>query len=82
MHELPSILAAFTAPVTIGTTPASMLYMFPLLAAIAVIYKATKMRVIRWKQFVVESLVLFGTVSGFMLLAIGVLNLITWLITS
>ena len=82
MHELPLILATFTAPEIIGTNPASMLYMFPLLAAIAVIYKATKMRVIFWKRFIVESLILFATVSGFMIAAIIVLNLIAWLVTS
>ena len=82
MHELTSILATFTAPEIIGTNPASMLYMFPLLAAIAIIYKATKMRAILWKRFVFESLILFATVSGFMILAIGVLNLIAWLVTS
>lgn len=82
MHELTAILAAFTAPVNIGTNPASMLYMFPLLAAIALIYKATKMRVILWKRFAIDSLILFVTISGFMILAIAVLNLITWLVTS
>ena len=82
MHELTSILATFTAPVTIGTDAPSMLYMFPLLAAIAIIYKATKMRVIFWKRFAIESLILFASVSGFMILAIGVLNLIAWLVTS
>ena len=82
MHELSLILATFTTPESIGTNPASMLYMFPLLAAITVIYKATKMRVIFWKRFAIESLVLFATVSGVMIAAIIVLNLITWLITS
>ena len=82
MHELPLILATFTAPETIGTNWQSMLYMFPLLAAIAIIYKATKMRVILWKRFAIESLILFASVSGFMILAIGVLNLIAWLVTS
>lgn len=82
MHDFSSILAAFDAPMSIGTTKASMLWMFPLLAAITLIYKATKMRVLRWKPFVIDSLVLFATVSGFMIAAIIVLNLITWLITS
>lgn len=75
-------LAAFTAPLDIGTNPASMLWMFPLLAAIAVIYKATKMRVLFYGRFFRESLILFATLSGFMILAIVVLNLVTWLATS
>lgn len=82
MAECTAILAAFTAPIFIGTDAVSMLWMFPLLAAITLVYKATKMRVLLWKRFVKESLVLFATVSGFMIAAIVVLNLIAWLITS
>lgn len=76
------ILAAFNAPLEIGTTPASMLWMFPLLAAISLVYKATKMRVIFIKKYLLESLLLFLSVSGFMIMAIIVLNLLDWLITS
>jgi len=80
MPEL--MLASFTAPIEIGTDWVSMLWMFPLLAAIAVIYKATKMRVFLYKTFVRESLILFATLSGFMIAAVVVLNLVTWLATS
>jgi hypothetical protein len=76
------ILASFTAPVEIGTDPASLLWMFPLLAALSLIYKATKMRVLFLKRFLFESLLLFLSVSGFMIMAIVVLNLLCWLITS
>ncbi len=76
------ILAAFTAPIEIGTTPGSMLWMFPLLAAIALVYKATKMRVLFTKKYLLESLLLFLSVSGFMIMAIIVLNLLSWLVTS
>ncbi|RKY12646.1 MAG: hypothetical protein DRP52_04450 [Planctomycetota bacterium] len=76
------ILAAFTAPIEIGTTPSSMLWMFPLLAAIALVYKATKMRVLFTKKYLLESLLLFLSVSGFMIMAIIVLNLLSWLVTS
>ncbi len=72
----------FTSPIHIGTDPASMLWMFPLLAAIAIIYKATKMRVLMWKRFIREVGILFVTLSGFMILAIVVLNLIAWLATT
>ena len=82
MHDFMGMLATFTSPETIGTTKTSMLYMFPLLAAITIIYKATKMRVILWKRLAIDSLILFATVSGFMIGAIVVLNLIAWLITS
>jgi uncharacterized BrkB/YihY/UPF0761 family membrane protein len=76
------LLASFTSPIHIGTDWTAMLWMFPLLAAIAIIYKATKMRVVFWGRFIRETLVLFGTLSVFMVAAIVVLNLITWLAAS
>jgi hypothetical protein len=79
---MPEMLASFTAPVHIGTDPASMLWMFPLLAAIAIIYKATKMRVLFVGRFAWETFTLFATLCGFMVAAIIVLNLVGWLVTS
>lgn len=76
------LLASFSSPIHIGTDPASMLWMFPLLAAIAIVYKTTKMRVLFWRRFIREVLILFATLSGFMFAAIVVLNLVTWLATS
>lgn len=76
------VLAAFNAPIEIGTTPTSMLWMFPLIAAIALVYKATKMRVLFVKKYLLQSLLLFLTISGFMIMAIIVLNLLSWLLTS
>jgi hypothetical protein len=81
MPDLFFMLASFTAPIEIGTTPASMLWMFPLLAAISLVYKATKMRVLLTRKFLLESLLLFLSVSSFMIMAIIVLNLLSWLIT-
>ena len=75
-------LASFTSPIEIGTDPASLLWMFPLLAALSLIYKATKLRVLFFRRFLFESLLVFLSVSGFMLMAIAVLNLVCWLITS
>lgn len=79
---LGALLASFTSPIPMGTDAASMLWMFPLLAAIAIIYKVTKMRVLFWDRFAREVLVLFATLSGFMIVAIIVLNLVGWLATS
>jgi hypothetical protein len=79
---MPEMPALFTSPIHIGTDWVSMLWMFPLLAAIAIIYKATKMRVFFYMQFIREVVVLFVTLSGFMIAAVIVLNLITWLATS
>lgn len=82
MPEMLGLLANFTTPVFVGTDAKSMLWMFPLLAVIALVYKATKMRVLFFKKYLVESLLLFATISGFMIAAIVVLNLLDWLITS
>jgi len=60
------LAAAFVDPIHIPTDPTSVLWMFPLLLAIAIVYKATKMRVLFGLKFVKEVAVLFGTVSGFM----------------
>lgn len=76
------MLAGFGAPLDIATTPLSLVWMFPLLLSIAIVYKATRLRVLFWKQFVLEVLVLFLTLSAFMILAGVVLNLLVWLITS
>jgi uncharacterized membrane protein required for colicin V production len=75
------ILASFTQPENIATAPAFMLWMFPLLAAIAVVYKTTKLRALLTKIFLKETLTLFGVLSGFMILAVIVLILLVWLIT-
>ncbi len=57
---------AFIDPIHIPTDPTSMLWMFPLLLAIAIVYKATKMRVLFPGKFVKEVAILFGTISAFM----------------
>lgn len=83
MHEpLFCVLAGFLAPLDIGTTPLSLLWMFPLLASIAVVYKTTRMRILFFKTLLAESLILFLTLSGFMILAGIVLNLVVWLVVS
>lgn len=81
MLEPVALLASFTSPVEIGTDSVSLLWMFPLLIAISVIYKATRMRVLKPKRFTLECLVLFLTLSAFMIASIVVLNLLVWLIT-
>jgi len=76
-----TLLAGFTTPLELHTDPYSLLWMFPLLLSIAAIYKATKLRVLFWKRFGREVVVLFITVSLFMI-AVGVaLNLVVWYLT-
>ena len=74
------VLASFTAPVEIGTTPASMLLMLPLVAAITVAYKATKIEKITADKFLKESVVLFGSIIVFMGITALVLYAFTKLI--
>ena len=60
------IMASFTSPENIGITPLSMLWLLPLTASIAVIYKATKLPEIKFANFVKETLILFGSITVFM----------------
>ncbi len=81
MPDIFTMLASFTAPMEIPTTPTSMLWMFPLLASISIIYKATKMRVLFVKHFIREVIILFITVSLFMIVAATILITIVQFIT-
>ena len=81
MSELFALLASFTHPIEIGTTPGSVLWMFPLLAAISIVYKATKIRVLFWDRFLRETVVLVITVSLFMVVTAIALNVIVWWFT-
>jgi len=82
ISKLGIIIAGFTSPVHIGTDAKSMLWMLPLLAAIAIIYKATKMRVIFFRKFVREVVILFFTIAVFMAATGLVLHVIVQLFAS
>ena len=75
------VLATFTRPENIGVTPKSILWLLPLVAAISVVYKTTKLPKIRFTHFVKESVVLFGSIVIFMAITALVLCAIAWLIT-
>jgi hypothetical protein len=75
------LTATFTAPENLGADPKSMMLMFPLLAAIAIIYKATKTRVIFPGKFAKDVAGLFATICVVMILAAVALQVITWLLT-
>ncbi len=75
------LLASFTAPIQIDTTPASMLWLLPLVASISIVYKATKVHTIRWKSFLRETAVLFGSIIVFIVAATLVIQTVTWLVT-
>ena len=79
--EVISIIATFTAPENIGTNPQSVLWLLPLVASIAVVYKATKLRKITAVSLIKESVLLFGSIIIFMALTALVLFAAAWLIT-
>jgi predicted nuclease of restriction endonuclease-like RecB superfamily len=82
MNNIPVLIASFTRPISIGATPASLLWIFPLLLCVAVIYKATKMRVLFTSKFIKEVSILFLTLSLVMTGAAVALNIIVWIVTS
>jgi hypothetical protein len=75
------IMASFTAPEKIGTTPQAMLWLLPLAAAIAVIYKATKLPTITAGKFVKEAAILFGSIVVFIIITALALHALAFLIT-
>ncbi|MCK5565792.1 MAG: hypothetical protein KAJ07_11145 [Planctomycetes bacterium] len=81
LDNFANMIAAFTAPEHIGTTPYSILWMFPLLASVSIIYKATKLRVIFVKKFVKEVAILFLTLSLFMIGVAVLLYFVVWFVT-
>ncbi len=75
------VMATFTTPEKIGATPQSMLWLLPLVAAIAIVYKATKLPEIKAANFLKETVVLFGSIIVFMAITALVLCIMAWLIT-
>ncbi len=73
-----TLLAGFTAPMQIDTTPASMLWLLPLVVAIAVVYKATKVSRIRLVPFAKETGVLIGSIMVFITVAALILYGTAW----
>ncbi len=76
-----SVMASFTAPEEIGTNVQSLLLLLPLLAAVSVVYKATKLSKITAITFLKESVLLFGSIVVFMVATALVLCVVAWLVT-
>ena len=74
------VIATFTTPEKIGANPQSMLWLLPLVAAIAIVYKATKLPEIKAANFLKETVILFGSIFVFMSITALVLCAIAWLI--
>jgi len=78
---LMSVLATFTTPMRIDTTPASVLWLLPLVATISIVYKATKVSRIRLRSFTKETVALFGSIIVFIVVAAVILYGVTWIVT-
>ncbi len=74
--ELWTLLATFTRPEAINTTPGSLLWIIPLLVSFSIVYKATKVRKIQLKSFTKECALLFGSILVFIVVAALVLCLV------
>lgn len=81
IQSIYNIVAAFTVPEYIGVEPKTMLWMFPLLASIAIVYKATKLRVMFLGKFFKEAAILFCTLSLFMILLGIALHIVVRILT-
>ncbi len=75
------ILATFTSPQQIGTNPQAVLWILPLVAAIAVVYKAVKLPSITAGNFIKESAALFGSIIVFVIIIALCLYGFAWLAT-
>lgn len=75
------VIATFTTPQQIGAEPQSMLWLLPLIAAIAVTYKATKVPTITAKPFIKEAALLFVSIVAFIAITILILYALLWLIS-
>lgn len=75
------LIATFTSPEQIRPNPQSMLWLLPLAAAIATVYKATKLPKITAGIFLKEAALLFGSIIGFIIMAALALYALVWLIS-
>ena len=75
------VVASFTAPEEIGANPQSMLWLLPLSAAIAIVYKATKLPTITARNFIKEAAISFGSIVVFIIITVLALYTLAWLIT-
>ena len=74
------IIAQFKVPEDMGTNPQSLLLLLPLLAAIAIVYKATKVSKVTVGNFLKETILLFGSILVFMIVTGLVLIAVAWLV--
>lgn len=68
--------ASFLTPCDIGTNPLFFLWLVPLVLAIAVVYKTTKLETIKAGNFLKEVIVLSGSIVVFVIIVGVVLSII------
>jgi len=76
------VMATFTAPEHIHPNPQAMLWLLPLTAAIAIVYKATKLPTIIPGLFLKEAAILFGSIVAFIIITASALYALAWLISA
>jgi hypothetical protein len=74
------VMAGFTSPEDVATSPQSLLLLLPVVAAIAVVYKATKLPRISAGNFIKESMILFFSIVAFLVIIALALAAIAWLV--
>jgi len=74
------ILAGFTAPMQMGLSPWSLVWMLPLTVSIAVVYKATKVHRVQAGPFFKEAGLLSLSIVAFMAIAGVILCAICWVV--
>lgn len=75
------VIATFTVPEQIRPNPQAMLWLLPLTAAIAIVYKATKLPMITAGVFFREAAILFGSIVTFIIITALALYTLVWLIS-
>ena len=63
-----TLLASFTVPYEVCNDATSLLWLLPLLAAVAIVYKTLKLPAVTVEKFIREVVILFGTILLFMAL--------------
>jgi hypothetical protein len=79
--ETAFFLASFTVPEQIGLNPNSMLWLLPLVASIAIVYKALKVPKIQFRIFLKDVAMLFISIVIFITVTALVLFALSWWLT-
>jgi len=76
------LLASFTAPESLGLNPLTLLLLLPLIASISIVYKALKVSRMQYSVFIKETVILFFSITIFIVVTAMVLFLLAWWLTA